>query len=76
MSVWLLCHFNRVLLFETLWPVACRAPLSIGFPGKNTGVGCHALFQGIFPTHESNWCLLHWQESSLPIVPAGNPIEV
>ena len=20
------------------------------FPGKNTGVGCHVLFQGIFPT--------------------------
>jgi len=23
-------------------------------PGKNTGVGCHDLLQGIFPTHESN----------------------
>ena len=23
-------------------------------PGKNTGVGCHALLQGIFPTHGSN----------------------
>ena len=23
-------------------------------PGKNTGVGCHALLQGIFPTQESN----------------------
>ena len=28
-------------------------------PGKNTGVGCHALFQGIFLTQESNWGLLH-----------------
>ena len=26
--------------------------------GKNTGVGCHALLQGIFPTQESNPCLL------------------
>ena len=26
-------------------------------PGKNTGVGCHALLQGIFPTQESNPCL-------------------
>jgi len=26
-------------------------------PGKNTGVGCHALFQGIFPTQGSNPCL-------------------
>ena len=33
-------------------------------PGKNTGVGCHALLQGIFPTQGSNprlLCLLHWQ---------------
>ena len=28
-------------------------------PGKNTGVGCYALLQGIFPTQESNWGLLH-----------------
>ena len=28
-------------------------------PGKNIGVGCHALFQGIFPTQGSNPGLLH-----------------
>ena len=28
-------------------------------PGKNTGVGCHALFQGIFPTQGWNSGLLH-----------------
>ena len=28
-------------------------------PGKNTGVGCRALLQGIFPTQGSNPCLLH-----------------
>ena len=27
-------------------------------PGKNTGACCHALLQGIFPTQESNRCLL------------------
>ena len=27
--------------------------------GKNTGVGCYALFQGIFPTQGSNPGLLH-----------------
>ena len=27
-------------------------------PGKNTGVGCHYLPQGIFPTRGSNLCLL------------------
>ena len=28
-------------------------------PGNNTGVGCHFLLQGIFPTQESNPGLLH-----------------
>ena len=39
-------------------------------PGKNTGVDCHFLFQGIFPTQESNprlLRLLHWQVVSLPL---------
>ena len=29
------------------------------FPGKDTGVGCHSLLQGIFPTQGSNPSLLH-----------------
>ena len=39
-------------------------------PGNNTGVGCHALLQGIFPTQVSNpplLCLLHWQAGSLSL---------
>ena len=39
-------------------------------PGKNTGVGCCALLQGIFLTKGLNPCLLHllhWQVSSLPL---------
>ena len=28
-------------------------------PGKNTGVGCHALLQGIFPTPGLNPCFLY-----------------
>ena len=35
--------------------------------GKNTGVGCHLLFQGIFLTQELNPRLLHWQADSLPL---------
>ena len=45
-------------------------------PGKCTGVGCHALLQGIFPTQGSNlclFCLLHWQAGSLPLVKPGKP---
>ena len=44
--------------------------------GKNTGVGCHALLQRIFPTQGSNQHLLrllHWQVCSLPLTPPGKP---
>jgi len=30
---------SRVRLFATPWTVAHQVPLSMGFPGKNTGVG-------------------------------------
>ena len=33
-----------------------------GPPGKNTGVGCHALLQGSFLTHGSNLGLLHCRQ--------------
>ena len=32
-------------------------------PGKNTGVGCHSLLQGIFPTQGSNPDLLHCRQT-------------
>ena len=31
-------------------------------PGKNTGVGCHALLQGIFPTQGSKPGILHCRQ--------------
>ena len=31
-------------------------------PGKNTGVGCHFLLQGIFPTQGLNPGLLHCKQ--------------
>ena len=57
---------SRVQFFVTPWTVAQQAPWSMGFSGKNTGVGCHFLSQGFFLTQESNWRLLHWQVDSLP----------
>ena len=39
-------------------------------PGRNTGVGCHALLQTIFLGLS---CLLHCQVCSLPLVPPGKP---
>ena len=42
--------FSHIRFFATPWTIACQAPLSMDSPGKNTGVGCHFLLQGIFPT--------------------------
>ena len=54
---------SHVWLFAAPWTVACQAPPSMGdSPGKNTGVGCHALFQGILPTWGSNSGLPHCRQ--------------
>ena len=45
------------------------------FPGKNNGVGCHFLLQGIFLDQGSNLhllYLLHWQTDSLPLNHLGS----
>ena len=42
--------------------VGRQAPLSMDFPGKGTGVGCHALLQEIFLTQGSNPVLLHCRQ--------------
>ena len=59
-----------------LYPIRLLCPW--GFPGKNTGVGCHFLLQGIFSTQELNlhlhckWILYHWatREASYEYIPA------
>ena len=60
-------QLSRVQLFENPWAVARQGPLSMRSPGKNTGVGCHFLLQGIFTTQGWNPHLLlgrqilyHW----------------
>ena len=55
-------HYSRSGLYHSLGPpriIAHQAPLSMGFPGKSTGVGCHFLLQRIFPAQWSNLGLLH-----------------
>ena len=42
-------------------------------PGKNTGVGCRFLLQGIFLTQWLNPHLLHWQADSFTTEPSGEP---
>ena len=47
----------------TPWTVPTRLLCPQHFPGKNTGVGCRFLLQGIFPTQGLNLGLLHCRQS-------------
>ena len=63
-SIWmfLCCIFNLWLLFfrcsvvsDYLWPHGLQTARLLcpwDYPGKNNGVGCHFLLQGIFPTSD------------------------
>ena len=46
------------------------------FPGKNTGVDCYALLQGIFPTQGSNPCLLHLAGVFFTTEASGKPLRL
>ena len=59
----MVCVLSCVWLFVIPWTVQ-------DFPGKNTGVSCCFVLQGVFPTQGSSchlWYLLHWQVHSLPL---------
>ena len=43
-------------------------------PGKNTGVGCDALLQGIFLNQELNWGLLHCRQILFQLSYQGSPV--
>ena len=63
MCVWVLSRF-----WFFVNPVRLLCPW--GFPGRNTGVGCHFFLQGIFLIQVSSSSLLsplHWQADSLPL---------
>ena len=56
-----------VRLFAAPRSVVHQAPRPWNFPGRNTGMGCHALLQGLFPAQGSNSRLLFlllWQVGS------------
>ena len=44
------------------------------FPGKNTGVGCHALLQGIFQTQGLNLDLVHCRPVLYCLSHLGSPV--
>ena len=57
-------------------PMDCSPPGSSvrgDSPGKNTGVGWHALLQGIVPTQGLNPRLLHYQVDLLPLSHLESP---
>ena len=67
--IWSCRHAKFLQLSLTFWDsMDCIQPARLLYPwaspGKNTGVGHHALFQRIFSTQGLNlhlFCLLHWQ---------------
>ena len=72
MCICVLNQFSNVRLFATQWTVATRLLCRWDSPGKNTGVGCHALLQGIFPTPGMNlppYVSRIERRGSLPLVP-------
>ena len=67
----MLSRYSHARFFATLLTITPQAPLPWDSPSKDTGVGCRALLQGIFPTQGPNpslLCLLHWQAGSLQLV--------
>ena len=75
--VWLL---SRSVMFNSLLPPGLQPTRLLcpwNLPGKNTGVGCQFLLQGIFPTQGSNQPLMHlllWQADSSPLSHLERPI--
>ena len=70
-----------IWLVSQLWPTLCDlmgsspkgSPVHGGSPGKNTGMGCHALLPGIFPTLGSNPGLLHCRHILYHLSHQGSP---
>ena len=72
---------NFVCLVTQSWatlcdPMDCSLPGSSvhgHFPGKNIGVGCHAVLQEIFPTQASNPGLPHFRQILYCLSHQGRP---
>ena len=66
-----------ICLMDELQPSSLLCPWDS--PGKNTGVGCHALLQGIFLIQGLNphlLCLLHCRQVLYPLNHLGSPQKV
>ena len=68
---------SRARLLTTPWTVACTKLLCPrDFPGKSTGVGCHFLLQGIFPTQGSNPGLPHCRQTLYRLSHQGSEVNL
>ena len=66
------CVCTCSVMVNSFWPHGLsptRLLCPWNFPGKNTGMSCHFLHQGIFLTQglKRPFCLLYWQAGSLPV---------
>ena len=52
-----MCSVSHSVVSDSLDPIRLLCPWDS--LGENTGVGCHSLLQGIFPTQRSNPSVLH-----------------
>ena len=64
---------SHVRLFVTLWTVAHRAPLSMGFPGQEYWIGLPCPPSGDLPDPEIEAASPALQADSLPTEPPGKP---
>ena len=69
----MLSCFHHVRLFATPCTIAHQVPRPWDSPGKNSGVGCHALLLGIFPTQELNPGILHCRQILYHLSHQGSP---
>ena len=72
---------SSICVTHPCWHTLCFAVLSHpvvsnSCPGTNTGVGCHALLQGIFPTQGWNPGLLHCRWVLYHLSHQGSPGEI
>ena len=79
----MVCYLTVLCLVAQFCPTLCNprdcsppgSYIHGDSPGKNTGVGSHALLQWIFPTQGSNPGLPHCRQIFLPSEPPGKPFK-
>ena len=75
-SLFVVCSVSRSVVPDSLRPHGLQPTRLFclwDFPGKDTGVGCHFLLQGIFPTQGSNPGLLHCRRIPYRLSYKGSP---